>query len=295
MKVERHKIQLNETSEESAGVRELVCIEDSKTGKRYLVVIRHVDLRPTCTPVENGIARFTERKDAPLESHNIRLHTPEYYRKCEQGDQLEGVQETDLAPFIASHMRSSGIPANTASVTANAQLAAHRKVWILCTSIKPSNFTDARSLERYFSGKGRDARIFTVHDLDGFALQLGISVAQYAALKPNSADDFLARLQRLYSMHVCGTAKEIDAFVQVTHGPVHYGKEGLIIQRGSDFSIVELDKVLFTKNPKFSSEQEYRFSVSAACPACDFIQIDISPELSELIRQWEYGNRWWSS
>ena len=39
-----------------------VCVDDLRTGKRYVVTTQYVDFRPSHTPVVDGVARFTAEK-----------------------------------------------------------------------------------------------------------------------------------------------------------------------------------------------------------------------------------------
>ena len=78
------------------GLTEELCVDDLRTGKRYVVVIQRVDFRPNRTPIGTGVARFTKKEDAPNKRGNIQLRTPAFYRKLEDGDDLDGAQAADL-------------------------------------------------------------------------------------------------------------------------------------------------------------------------------------------------------
>ena len=74
------------------GLTEELCVDDLRTGKRYVVVIQLVDFRPVRTLIGTGVARFTKKEDAPSEMGNIQLLTSAFYRKLEDGDDLDGTQ-----------------------------------------------------------------------------------------------------------------------------------------------------------------------------------------------------------
>lgn len=289
----QYRIRPIRPSENPMGPTEELCVDDLRTGKRYVVVIQCVDIRPNRTPIGPGVARFTKKEDAPSETGNIQLCTPEFYRKLEDGDDLDGAQAADLTPMLATQLRKSGMPVSEDNFSAEGTVASLREPWILCTSIRPSDATGAAALERQFSSKGPDAVVTTVDDHNAFARQLGIEVAQSAETKRAVKEDAIDLIVRHQYWWACGADKEVDAFVKVFHGPVHYEDSTLRVRSGSDIANAEADRIWFTKRPKFSGEREYRFAVLAGCPATNTFRLDVSPELSRLTTPRRCGDRWW--
>ena len=295
----RYSIQSFATDDEVPERTEALLVDDARTGNRFVIVINQVDFREVRTPIQNGIARFTERNNAPGISGCIQLRTPDFYRKQEGGDELDGVKEADLAPYIAARLREAGFPASKDNFTAHSLLASPDEPWILCTSIKPSDPAGAASLESRFADKGPDAMVTTVDDIGAFATQLGIDMAQSADLKCTTKDNIIHKIRQHLWQHTFrqafGDDREINAFVNVIHGPVHYENETLTVRTSGDLADAEAHRVLFTKKTGFTGEREYRFAVSAGSPASDTFRLSVSPELSVLTKSWRYGDRWWSS
>lgn len=289
----RYRIRPIRPSEDPMGLTEELCVDDLRTGKRYVVVIQRVDFRPNRTPIGTGVARFTKKEDAPNKRGNIQLRTPAFYRKLEDGDDLDGAQAAELTPMLTSQLQRSGMPAREATFSAEGTVASPKEPWILCTSIRPSDATSAAALERQFSSKGPDAVVTTVDDHNAFARQLGIEVARSAETKHAVKEDAIDLIVRHQYWLACGADKNVDALVRVFYGPVYYDNTTLTVRSGGDIANAGAQRIWFTKGTKFSGECEYRFAVSAGCPATDTFCLDVSPELSRLTTPRRCGNRWW--
>ena len=283
------------SSENRMALTEELCVDDLRTRKRYVVVIQSVDFRPTRTPIDHGVARFTAKEHSPSEADNIQLCTPVFYRKLEAGDAMDSAQAANLAPFVAAHLRKSGMPVSENYFTAAGTMVSPKEPWILCTSIRPSHAAGATLLEQQFSSKGSEAVVTTVDDHNAFARQLGVDVARSAETKRAVKDDVFDLINRHRYWLATGSDVEIDAIVRVIHGPVHYSNSTLTVRTGGDIANAGLYRIWFTKRTKFSGEYEYRFAVSAGCPTTDTFRLDISPELSRLTMPWRFGDRWWLS
>ena len=273
---------------------EKLCVDDLRTGKRHVVIIQPVDFRPIRSPIGSGLARFTSRRDCPSETGDIQLCTPGFYRNLEDGDVLDGAQEVDIAPFVATQFRKSGHQLTENDFTASGTIASPKEPWILCTSIKPPDAAGAISLERKFSYKGPNARVTTIDDCNAFARQLGIDIARNVETKCSVREDALHIIVRKRNQLAYGADREIDAIVQVIHGPVHYENVTSTVREASDFAKANACRVWFTKRTKFSDEREYRFAVYAGPPTTDAYRLDVSTELSRLATFWRFGERWWS-
>lgn len=291
----RYSIQSFATDDEVPERTEALLVDDAQTGKRFIIVINQVDFREIRTPIQNGIARFTERNNAPGISGCIQLRTPDFYRKQEGGDELDGAKKANLTPYLTDHLEESGTLVSKYNFTASGLLASPDEPWILCTSIKPSDPAGAASLESRFADKGPDAMVTTVDDIGAFATQLGIDMAQSAELKHKTKDSVFHKIRQHYIRQAFGVDKEIAACVNVAHGPVHYENETLTVRKSSDIFDAGARRALFTKRTGFTGEREYRFAVSAGSPASDSFRLSVSPELSLLTKSWQYGDRWWSS
>ena len=274
----------------------VLCIDDRQTGGHYGIVIQRVDFHQTCTPIENGVVRFTEKNNAPGTSGNIKLRTPAFYRKLEDGDEFDGIQEANMAPWAANNLSEAGFQAKEDDFRVRGKFASTEEPWILCMSIKPSRIAGAKSLENQFSYKGPDAMLTTVNNIDAFATQLGIDVAQSTELKRKTKDSAIHTLMEHRFMQEFGADKKINAVVYVTHGPVHYDNANLTVRDSGDIADIAKDgpRILFTKRTEFAGEQEYRFAVSdSRRQTSDTISFSVSPELSQLTKSWQYGDMWW--
>lgn len=295
----RYSIQSFATDDEVPQRTEALLVDDAQTGKRFVIVINQVDFREIRTPIQNGIARFTERNNAPRISGCIQLRTPAFYRKLEGGDELDGAKKANLTPYLTNHLKEAGAPASNCNFTASGLLASPDEPWILCTSIRPSDPAEAASLEGRFADKGLDAMVTTVDDIGAFAAQLGIDIAQSADLKCTTKDNIIHKIRQHLWQHTFrrafGDDREINAFVNVIHGPVHYENETMTVRTSGDIADAGAHRALFTKRTGFTCEREYRFAVSAGSPASDSFRLSVSPELSLLTKSWQYGDRWWSS
>ena len=86
------------------------CVEDPGSGKRYVIVIRRVDLRPVRAAVIHGVARLTAKNVPPGETGDILLRTPWFYRKMENGDDLDWTSPSRNGPLLVSWIRQVQIP-----------------------------------------------------------------------------------------------------------------------------------------------------------------------------------------
>ena len=283
------------SSEDLVGLTEELRVDDLRTGKRYVVMTQRVDFRPIRTTIGTGVARFTEKAYAFSETGDIQLRTPAFYRMLEDGDDLDGAQAANFAPVVAAHLRKSGIPASENYFTAEGTIASSKEPWIFCTSLKPSHAAGATSLERQFSSKGPDAVVTTVDDHNAFARQLGIDVARSVKTERAVKNDGVNWISRHQYWLACGTDKEIQAVVQVIHGPVNYNNSTLTLRTDGDLTKEDPYRIWFTKRSKFSGEREYRFVVLAGYSTTDTFRLDVSPELSRLTTSWRFGDKWWSS
>lgn len=290
-----YEVKVLRASENATGMTEGLCVDDVITGRRYFIGVHRVDLRPLTTRIDAGLVRFSKREHAPNQTGDILLRTPAYYRKMEDGDDLDGAQAANMAPMLADQFRESNIPFQESSFTAVGTLAASKEPWILCTSIRPRQSTGARALEARFSTKGTDAIVTTINSPDAFARQLGIDVARNAETKRAVTEDVLDLISRHLIRRALGADREVDAFVQVYHGPVHYHDATLTVQSSRQMAAAQAHRVWFTKRAKFSGECEYRFAVAAGYPVTDSLRLAMSPELSRLVAHWRLGDTWWSS
>ena len=150
----------------------------AESGEQHIIRVQYVDFRHDHEPIENGVARFTTRNQSPSATGDILLRVPKYYRKLEDGDPLDGATKADVAPLVARHLTSTGVPVSASQFRAHGTLASPDEPWIFCTSIRPCHPEGANALERRFSDKGADAAVTTIADPGAFARQLGIDVAR---------------------------------------------------------------------------------------------------------------------
>ena len=114
----RYSIQVIELPKEVTDRTEAFLVDEVQTRKRFVIMIHHVDFREIRTTIQNGIVRFTERKNTPSISGDILLRTPEFYRKLEDGDRLDSLKKADFTPFFTARLWESGILAGKDNLTA---------------------------------------------------------------------------------------------------------------------------------------------------------------------------------
>ena len=263
----------------------------AESGEQHIIRVQYVDFRHDHEPIENGVARFTTRNQSPSATGNILLRVPKYYRKLEDGDPLDGATKADVAPLVARHLTSTGVPVSASQVRAHGTLASPDEPWVLCTSIRPCHPEGANALERRFSDKGADAAVTTIADPGAFARQLGIDVARSPTKMAAAKDDVHAILSRHRLSVAFGGA--VDTCVDVFHGPVHYEDSALTLNHSREMAKIDARRTWFTKRTTFRPECEYRFALRLGHPLADTFRLEVSQALFRLTGRRCFGERWW--
>ncbi len=128
-----------------------------------------------------------------------------------------------------------------------------------------------------------------IKDVDAFAMWLGIDFALQVDKDKHlklGMPDKLFYMANSYSSNLGKQegVQNIDTFVYVYHGPVHYENESGVIVTDDDLMDIHGGvRAYFTKRTEFEDQSEYRFAVSTLGTPCDDIfELDISEDLRQL-------------
>ena len=255
--------------------------------KRYHVIyIYRVDYRTGFRSSVGKVVKFSKRCHAPCRTKEIWLATPSYYRDQERlpkgiADPHDSTLTRDIGPWISSRL-------GTGSVEAKAVFSSRSEPWVYCTSHLQTDRA-YRQLRSTFSDEYDYDAATEIVDVDGFAKWLGVDFAlqidKCKHLKLN-AFDILAYARSKYSIDLWKQegAQNIDTFVRVYHGPVHYEDESGVATKEEELAdIHDAPRAWFTKRTEFADHREYRFAISTlGNPTVDVFKMDVSDELRQL-------------
>ena len=276
-------------------------VEAPSIDLRRLVVVRYVDFRTGCRGEIGGVVKFSRKGESPDVTSNIRLATPSDFREngYEPGiaDSLDGAQEADMGPYLASILSREGRYVDATAISATAKFAATGEPWVYCASIASTGSFGAGFLgelqDEFAESKGCDAAITAIDNPPQFARRLGIEFALSVEVGRDDEDDYvMGMLDREFARRVCGldALPPVDTVVWVNHGPVHYENRRLVIKTERDMPTAEALRACFTKRTEFSGQREYRFAVCVAVhPLRKAIYLKASSELQRLTRRLDVG------
>ena len=275
---------------------------DGESGDLYLVKHRHsgrwrvvrttfVDFRERRRPLSGSVLRFNRQEDSPEVTGQILLRTSGFYHGLEGGDELDGAVSVDYSSVVAQGLMKRGMSVAEGSFSATAVFGSMHEPWIYCTSIGSPDWATGQELERRFSKeKGPDAAVAVIEDRELFAAQLGVDVALGIEAGVDISVDGM-QLLREYRWRLALGGEEVDALVDVVHGPVAYRDENPTIRTHSD--LPDATRVCFTKRRRFAEEHEYRFAVFAGDSKVDTIELGVSNALGDLMTIRHMTDRRW--
>ena len=174
------------------------------------------------------------------------------------------------------------------SIEAKAVLSSDSEPWVYCTSHLQSDRA-CRQLRSTFSGEFDYDAATEIKDVDGFAMWLGVDFALQVDKGEHLKLDASDSLRSLLTTYCIGLLQQqglrnIDTFVEVYHGPVHYEDEsGVITTRDDLVDIHGAQRAWFTKRTEFAYQSEYRFAISTlGNPTVDVFKMEVSDELRQL-------------
>ena len=246
------------------------------------------DLRPPrgLSPSVGKVVKFSKRRYAPCQAKKLRLATPSYYRDQETlppgiADPDENTLRRNATVWARNHFSND-------SVEIKVTLSSFSEPWVYCASHLPSHRV-SWDLKTTFSNEyGYDAAT-EIKDVDAFAMWLGIDFALQIDKGKHlnlgglntwayKASSYSTNLWQQDGM------QNIDTFVHVCHGPVHYEDESSVIATNDDWvDIHGAVRACFTKRTEFADQSEYRSAVSTlGTPNNKVLEMDVSEELREL-------------
>ena len=238
------------------------------------VLVYHIDLAKSAATASQPIVKFSEEKYAIGRAKDLKLGSPEYYRRYE-GDSV-GVQDQQEARYgvdIRTFLTKFGQPelATVPSVSGRVTYGTDG-AWLFCTSLKPQPKWEMARLQKAFSAECAS----TISDPSEFARGLGAAFAVHSSssdISPSKLEN-IARYVRPPEMG--------DKVVWVYHGPVLYSNDTSELIETFP-SIHRSTAVLFQKRLKFAWQREYRFSVSiGGAPRREEFFLPISKEMRQL-------------
>lgn len=270
-------------------ITDCFCVFDIEREQCHMIYVHYVDYRPRQTNVRE-VVRFSKECHSPCRAEKLRLTTPSYYRDQEnlpQGisDPNENTLRMDATPYIRER---AGIPYGSSLKVENVY-SSSIEPWVYCTSHFPL-FRVYRELKTKFSDEFDYDAATKIKDVDAFAMWLGIDFALQIDkgkdlelgglnLRVSLATNVSPDLKQLENLE-----KNIDTFVHVYHGPVHYEDESGVIYKIEDWGNIQgALRACFTKRTEFEDQSEYRFAISTPkTPEDKELWLDVSEELRKL-------------
>ena len=259
---------------------------DNERKQCHMIYVHRVDYRPKLSPSIGTVVKFSKQRYAPCRAEKLRLATPSYYRDQEtlpQGiaDPDENTLRRNATAWARNRFSSDG-------VKMEAVFSSFGEPWIYSAS-HLSSYRASRGLKATFSDEYDYDAATEIKDVDAFAMWLGIDFAfqidKGKHLKLGGLNTWAYRASS-YSTNLWpqeGT-QNIDTFVHVCHGPVHYEDESSVIATDDDWvDIHGAARAWFTKRTGFADQSEYRFALSTlGMPKDKVFWLDVSEDLRKL-------------
>ncbi len=267
-------------------ITDCFCVSDIEREQCHIIYVHRVDYRPRLSSSIGRVVKFSKRRYAPGQAKKLRLATPSYYRDQETlppgiADPDENTLRRNATAWARNRFSSDG-------VKMEAVFSSFGEPWVYCAS-HLSSYRASRGLKAAFSDEYDYDAATEIKDVDAFAMWLGIDFAlqidKGKQLKMGGLNTWAYRASS-YSTNLWpqeGT-QNIDTFVHVCHGPVHYEDESGVISTNDDWvDIHGAVRACFTKRTEFADQSEYRFALSTlGMPNDKVLWIDVSEELREL-------------
>ena len=259
---------------------------DIERKKCHQILVHRVDYRPRPSPSVRRVVKFSEKRYAPCRAKKLRLATPSNYRDQESllpgiADPYDSTLKKNLTPWMCNRIPDI-------SVKATGVFSSFSEPWVYCSSHFPSHRVYWELKSKFLDEYDYDAAT-EIQDVDAFAMWLGIDFALQVDKDKHLKLEVLDRVAYRASSYTTDLwqqegVQNIDTFVYVYHGPVHYENESGVISTDDDLADIHgAVRAYFTKRTEFEDQSEYRFAVSTPGTPCDEIfELDISEDLRQL-------------
>ena len=267
-------------------ITDCFCVFDIEREQCHMIYVHRVDYRPRLSPNVGRVVKFSKQRYAPCRAEKLRLATPSYYRDQEtlpQGiaDPDENTLRRNATAWARNRFSSDG-------VKMEAVFSSFSEPWIYSAS-HLSSYRASRDLKATFSDEYDYDAATEIKDVDAFAMWLGIDFAlqidKGKHLKLGGLNTWAYRASS-YSTNLWSQegTQNIDTFVHVCHGPVHYEDESSVIATDDDWvDIHGAARAWFTKRTEFADQSEYRFALSPlGTPEDKELWLDVSEDLRKL-------------
>ena len=267
-------------------IADAFAILDVERERYHIVYVYRVDYRTGFRSSIGKVVKFSKWCHAPCRSKELWLATPSYYRDEEKlpkgiADPQDSTLTRNIGPWISNRL-------GTGSIEAKAVFSSGSEPWIYCTSHLQSDRAYRQLRSRFSKQYDYDAAT-EIKDVDGFAMWLGVDFALRTDKGKHlklDAHDIQTYAGSKYSTDLWKQdgARNIDTFVEVYHGPVHYEDEsGVIATKNELADIHGAPRAWFTKRTEFADQREYRFAISTqGNPTVDVFKMDVSDDLRQL-------------
>ena len=267
-------------------ISECFNVFDIEREQCHVVFVHRVDYRPGFQSNIGKVVKFSKSCYAPSRANMLRLATPSYYRD-EQNlpagirDRYDSTLRKDASPWMRNRYLNN-------SVEAKVTFSSSSEPWIYCTShiLSTRESRDIASKFEVEYGYGASTQL---KDVDAFAMWLGVDFAlqidKIKHLKLGIVEKW-AYDTSSYSTDLWQQKEvnNIDTFVHVYHGPVHYEDQSGFVTTTEDMVDSHGSvRAWFTKRTEFSDQSEYRFVIiTLGTPRNEIHEIQVSEELRRL-------------
>ena len=267
-------------------IADAFAVLDVERKQYHIIYVYRVDYRTGFQRNVEKVVKLSNRCHAPCRSKEIWLATPSYYRDQERlpkgiADPYDSTLTRNIGPLISNRIGHG-------SIEGSAVFSSDSEPWVYCTSHLQSDH-EYRQLRSTFSDEYDYDAATEIKDVDGFAMWLGVDFAlQIDKGKHLKLDalDILTHARSNYSNNLWKQegVQNIDTFVRVYHGPVHYEDESGVIETQDDWvDIHGAPRAWFTKRTEFAYQSEYRFAISTpGNPTVDVFKMEVSDDLRQL-------------
>ena len=252
----------------------------------HMIFVHRENYRPGFQSCIGKVVKFSKWCYSPCRAKDLRLATPACYRDEESlppgiGDRYDSTLRKDASPWMRKRFLNN-------SVEAEVVFSSSSEPWVYCTSHLPTHFVYGDLKTKFLDEYGYNATT-EIKDVDAFAMWLGIDFALQIDKRNHlklSAFDMATYLKSSYSTDLWqqNGPQNIETFVHVYHGPVHYEDESGVVTTDEDMVDIHGSvRAWFTKRTEFADQSEYRFVVTTlGIPCSKTLKMQVSDELRQL-------------
>ena len=266
-------------------VTNVVSVHDLEAQSWHQLHIYRLDYRPRSAQSVANVVAFSEPRFAACRTEKLKLGTPAHYRDEKKhkpgiGDNRDGTLTKDGTAWART------ISPSVTMTSAEMTFASGGEPWVYCAAHYRTN-AELRWLKKHFADEYGYRGATRISDPDTFAIWLGI---EFAMALDKTTDvkldvwDELGYARSTVTTDLQEGPQNIDTFVRVYHGPVHYtDRSGQIERQEEWFDPNAGPKAWFTKKTALKMQSEYRFAVTTlGSPVKPEHYIAVSPEMRAL-------------